>query len=198
MKDDSSKNFEIGQWIEAYDGYAQALSVAVTWYEGHQNIPEGCLVGDQEMTVVIYKKLCNFRGKGRMVVASCNARLCNPIRPDGKKIVDALLADSKIQTKFEKLGPPPDFGLVANFRYDIPKSDIDAVSASLNSFRDTLGTNFVFSMLADAIPILATPPHNVTFDPPPGMVKCQLQLLNVMFETRDKQRVFSALKWVVM
>jgi len=192
---DFPETIEPGQWIEVHDGYGQVLFLAVSWYEEYENLPEGATTGQEKMTRVVYRKLCNYEGKGRMVIDSCNLRICNPIQGEGQELVDSLLADPKVRGRFESLSPPANFGLVVNLCYDLPRSDVESITAAVEHFRRTRGANFVFRVFSEAVPALAKPPHSVAFDAPAGFVRCELQLLNPMFETHDRERVFDTLQW---
>lgn len=84
---------ESGEWIDAYDGIAQVHSFSQFYTEEFSNDYTATFqVGKPTRATVIYKLLCDFKGKPttRKVYRHCDAGLCTPICSKSADVLGGL------------------------------------------------------------------------------------------------------------
>ena len=73
---------KIGNWVDAYEGIGKVISISNFYVEEYSSeFRGGVELGSSLTSQVVYKILCDFKGKlrKRNVFSSCSIDICTPI-----------------------------------------------------------------------------------------------------------------------
>ena len=183
----------VNAWIELSQGYGLTRGVYPLYFESWQKIPEDKSEGDYQLTMIVGKQLCDFCFKNKIRVAVENSRLCKLASGAVVIKLNAILADSKVQRKFDALEVPENLGGIHLFVVDLPFDEADECLVKVAAFSESHKNGFTFDAFRQALPkVCASFLSSYGPVPSEGKRRIEINLFNHMFALNDqKQRIFT-------
>ena len=154
------KKFTRDQWINAYDGIAQVISIHEFFVEEYcHEYKKGVPLGQPLRTVVLCKILCDYAGnlRKRSLVQSCNVSLCSLLSEKSRAIIEAIKHSFPEEyNKFDKYkAKQPMRHIISNW-LNIPENQVGDIKYAVNHM--DVGTLFnypqVLKYIKDCFPVL--------------------------------------------
>lgn len=137
-----------GEWIDAYDGIAQVYSCNKFYTEEFSDDYKATFqVGEPSHEVVIYKLLCDFKGKpsNRQIFRHCSRKLCTPICSKSADVLGELKNAhpehfAKYESRYKVKVIPHIIGVTTT----VEEKYVEPLHDFLNEFAKTLDTPFTY------------------------------------------------------
>ena len=143
--------FENRQYIEAFDGIGQVLSIHDFFVEEYSKeyINEKDF-GTPLITRVLYKMLCDFEGKirKRSLVQYCNIDCCSPLSKSSQKIIDDIKNNfTKEYERFLNYKVKRPVQHVINAWLNVPEDIVKDMEIFINEINKTFHSAFTYADL---------------------------------------------------
>lgn len=186
--------FKRGDWIEAYRGVAEVVSVEELHVEEF-TLREGEKIGDLQLKMVVHKVLCGFDGKIRKrdLYDICNERLCNVLTSESEEIICRIRkSHRKDYDAFVGAQPTRALGIVHNIGYKVTDDRLESTVELLEEAIKALPKPFTHNDFCDAYKSLGLAEIGETWC---GLgCNLELSMFNEGCRSRNKERLFSWVK----